>query len=84
MLVPIPHLNLTVGIVLTILVADYLIHVGYLFQVPPPGPTYPIVFSHKLNIGRSPRRGNCFFINPYLYAPHKLSDLQMQLHPPNQ
>lgn len=61
MLVPIPYLNLTVGIILTVLVPDYFIHVGSLLQMPPPGPAYPIVFFHTLKIGRSPRRGNCFF-----------------------
>ena len=42
-LVSVPDFNLTVGIVLTILVADYLIHVSHLLQMLPSDPTYPTV-----------------------------------------
>jgi hypothetical protein len=42
-LVSIPDFDLTVDIVLTILVADYLIHISHLFQMLPSRPTYPAV-----------------------------------------
>ena len=42
-LVSSPDFDLTVGIVLTILVADHLIHVSHLLQMLPSDPTYPAV-----------------------------------------
>lgn len=42
-LVSIPNFDLTVGIILTILVADHLVHIGHLLQMLPPGPAYPAI-----------------------------------------
>ena len=41
--VPIPDFDLTIGIVLPVLVADHLIHVGHLLQMLPSAFAYPTV-----------------------------------------